>query len=84
MFTYLCHLYIAHGLALIADAAVGNPDAAINVLGKAFSGQPPVAWGWSLGVVYGVWLLVIALLIPLARWMAALKRRRRDWWLGYI
>jgi hypothetical protein len=34
--------------------------------------------------VYFVWAVVIALLIPLSRWMAALKRRRRDWWLSYI
>jgi len=24
------------------------------------------------------------MLYPLARWFAALKQRRRDWWLSYL
>lgn len=84
LFTYVAHLYIAHGLMLAAAIAVGRPDAAIGVFGKTFSGHPTQNWGWSLAVVYGVWLLVLAILVPLSRWMAALKRRRRDWWLSYI
>jgi uncharacterized membrane protein len=84
LFTYICHLYIAHGLMLAAAIAVGRTDDAVRVLEQAFAGDTFPGWGWSLGVTYAVWLLVIVLLIPLARWMADLKRRRRDWWLGYI
>ncbi len=84
LFTYVCHLYIAHGLMLLVAIAVNMPGAALNLLAREFSGDPPSGFGYSLPVVYLVWALVIALLIPLARWMAALKRRRRDWWLGYI
>ena len=79
LFTYIAHLYIAHALMLAAAIAVGNPGAAIAPLMN-----PPVGWGWGLAVVYGVWLLVLAILVPLARWMANLKRNRRDWWLSYI
>ena len=84
LFTYVAHLYIAHGLMLLVAIAINMPGAAINLLAREFSGDPPSGFGYSLSVVYLVWALVIALLIPLARWMAALKRRRRDWWLGYI
>lgn len=84
LFTYVAHLYIAHGLMLAAAIAIGRPDAAIGVFGKVFTGHPPQNWGWSLGIVYLVWLLVLLILVPLSRWMAALKRRRRDWWLSYI
>ncbi len=84
LFTYVAHLYIAHGLMLLVAIAVNMPGAAVNLLAREFSGDPPSGFGYSLPVVYLVWALVIALLIPLARWMAALKRRRRDWWLGYI
>jgi hypothetical protein len=34
--------------------------------------------------VYGIWLLVIALLYPLCRWMAEVKARSRAWWLSYV
>ena len=84
LFTYVAHLYIAHGLMLAAAIAVGRPDAAIGLFGKVFTGHAPQGWGWSLGVVYAVWLLVLAILVPLSRWMAGIKRRRRDWWLSYI
>jgi uncharacterized membrane protein len=84
LFTYVCHIYIAHGLALLAALANGTPDAVLNFIGKGSRGGPPSGWGYSLWEVYLVWAVVIALLIPLSRWMAGVKRRRRDWWLSYI
>jgi hypothetical protein len=38
----------------------------------------------SLLATYGVWLLVLAMMYLPARWFAALKRRRREWWLSYL
>jgi uncharacterized membrane protein len=84
LFTYVCHIYIAHGLALLAALAVGTPNATFNLVGRASRGEPPSGWGYSLVVVYLVWAFVIALLIPLSRWMDGIKRRRRNWWLSYI
>jgi uncharacterized membrane protein len=84
LFTYVAHLYIAHGLMLAAAIAVGRPDAALNLFEQVYSGHPPLNWGWSLDMVYLVWLLVLAMLGPLSRWFAAVKRRRRDWWLSYL
>ena len=84
LFTYVCHIYIAHGLALLAALAHGTPDAVLHFIGKVSRGEAPNGWGYSLLGVYFVWAVVIALLIPLSRWMAGVKRRRRDWWLSYI
>ncbi len=84
LFTYVAHLYIAHGLMLATAAALGRPEVAINLWSRIFSGNPPQGWGFSLGVVYAVWLLVLAILVPLSRWFAGIKRRRRDWWLSYL
>jgi uncharacterized membrane protein len=84
LFTYVAHLYIAHGLMLVAAIAVGRPDVAINLFGNVFTGNPPQNWGWPMWVVYAVWLLVLAMLVPLSRWFAGVKRRRRDWWLSYF
>ncbi len=84
LFTYIAHLYIAHGLMLVAAIAVGRPEAALNLFSQVFNGDPPQNWGWSLGIVYLVWVLVLGLLVPLSRWFARLKRTRRDWWLSYL
>jgi len=45
--------------------------------------QPP-GWPMSLAVVYGIWLGLVAALWPACRWYAALRARRRDWWLSYL
>ncbi len=37
-----------------------------------------------LPCTYAVWLLVVVLLYPLCRWVAAVKDRRQDWWLSYL
>lgn len=84
LFTYIAHLYIAHALMLVAAIAIGRPEAALNLFSQVFSGNAPQNWGWSLAVVYGVWLLVLAILVPLSRWFAGLKRRRREWWMSYL
>lgn len=84
LFTYVSHIYIAHGLMLGVAAAMGEPQVAINVFERFFGGAPPVPWGFSLGVTYAIWALVVAILIPLAHWFAGVKRRRRDWWLSYL
>ena len=44
----------------------------------------PEGFGLGLSGVYAVWLLVIVLLYPLCRWVAAVKGRRTDWWLSYL
>jgi hypothetical protein len=44
----------------------------------------PPAFGVSLPVVYVFWALIVAALYLPSRWFAALKARRRDWWLSYL
>ena len=38
----------------------------------------------SLIAIWLAWLLVIGLFYFPCRWFAAVKRRRRDWWLSYL
>lgn len=81
MFYYVLHIYLAHAvgvaLALIAHKPV--PWTA-PTLWIAF----PAGFGFSLGVVYSVWIFVVVALYPACRRWAELKSRRKDWWLGYI
>ena len=45
---------------------------------------PPAGYGYSLAVVYLVWIGVVLALYPLCRWFAGVKRRRRAVWLSYL
>jgi uncharacterized membrane protein len=45
--------------------------------------QPP-GWPLPLPWLYAFWWLVVLTLWPICRWFAALKQRRRDWWLSYL
>jgi uncharacterized membrane protein len=85
-FAYLAHLYIAHVLTILAAAVYGaNISGQFNVLSKAmFAPETMAGTGLPLYVTYVVWALVLAILYPLCRWFSALRRRRSDWWLGYL
>jgi uncharacterized membrane protein len=81
-FVYVLHVYLAHGLAAALARSQGYGDVGVD---DFFRGSEALAgWGVPLAVVYLIWLGVLALLYPACRWFAALKRRRRDWWLSYL
>ena len=84
LFTYLLHVWLAHALAMTVGAMMGVPASAVmNMFGDP--GRLIAAgWGFGLVPVYAFWLLTVALLYPLARWFEGVKRRRRDWWMGYL
>ena len=83
LFTYVCHIYILHGLMLAAVLALGFPfgTATDVVLSTKVMDN---GWGFNLPVVYAVWLTVLILLTPFSLWFSAFKARRRDWWLSYL
>jgi uncharacterized membrane protein len=79
LFFYLLHLPLIHGLAALAAVVRHGPQA----LGFA-PGDLPDDHGFSLPVVYLVWLVVVGLLfVPCTRF-ADLKRRRPDHWLRFF
>ncbi|MGO1072054.1 DUF1624 domain-containing protein [Lysobacter sp. CA199] len=84
LFTYLLHIYLVHGLALLIGTMFGVP--ASDFIGFVGNGKALLDAGWGLGLawVYALWLLVLVALYPLSRAFAAFKRRRRDWWLSYL
>jgi uncharacterized membrane protein len=86
LFFYLLHLPLIHILAvLLAYLRYGYAGGVW--LGPPWPGtiaSYPPNYGYSLWVVYALWLLVILLLYPLCRWFAEVKQRRRDPWLSYF
>jgi uncharacterized membrane protein len=44
----------------------------------------PPGWGFSLPVVYFVWVAIVAALFPVSRWFADVKRRSGAAWVSYV
>jgi uncharacterized membrane protein len=85
LFFYILHLYLIHALALlISYVRHGSPAGLLS--GPAFDNPTsfPPDYGFGVGGIYALWLLVVLLLYPLCRWFADLKQRRRDAWLSYL
>jgi uncharacterized membrane protein len=82
LFTYLLHIYAAHGLAMLVGVLGGVPVS--YYLDFLLKFQTGGGQGFGLLVVYAVWLAVVLMLYPLSLWFARVKRERRDWWLSYI
>lgn len=84
LFAYVLHILLAHTLALVVGSLMGVPPSAFfNMLGDP-SRAIAAGWGFDLAGVYVAWLAVLAMLYPMSRWFEGVKRRRRDWWLGYL
>jgi uncharacterized membrane protein len=78
---YVVHLYLIHGLTLVAAAITGQ--AAPGDL-RVFFLFYPKKFGFGLGTVYAIWIGVVLALYPLCWWFARLKARRKDVWLSYV
>jgi len=77
---YVAHFYLIHTLSIALGVAQGF--AASQFL--TFMVFYPKGYGLPLPLVYVVWLIVVAALYPLVRWVSAVKARRIDWWLSYL
>jgi uncharacterized membrane protein len=86
LLAYVSHIYMVHGLMLLAALAVrGDPSVAFGFVTNALTNPEALkGWGFGLPVTLAVWVLVLALLYPLCRWFGELKKRRHDWWLSYL
>ena len=89
MFYFVLHFYLIHALALLAAwIRYGSSAATFMFHTLPSMGGPqqlfPANFGYSLGAVYGVWLLTVVLLYPVCRWFARVKATRSDWWLSYL
>jgi uncharacterized membrane protein len=89
LFYFMLHFYLIHSLALlmawmrygnVAFTFMFNPLPAMGGPKQLF----PPNFGYSLGVVYGIWLITVVLLYPVCRWFAGVKATRRHWWLKYL
>ncbi|MGE5100257.1 MAG: DUF1624 domain-containing protein [Deltaproteobacteria bacterium] len=85
---YLLHIMLIHAAAVAfayvryGDVAwmVKNPSLPVTSAILPF----PTGYGYSLPVVYAVWLGVIVVLYPVCLWFAGVKSRHHNAWLSYL
>jgi uncharacterized membrane protein len=84
-FFYVLHIPLIHALALVvSQIRTGAVSPWLFENHPMGNGPAPDGYTWSLGLLYVVWAVAIALLYFASRWFADLKARRRDWWLKYL
>lgn len=81
-FYYVPHIYLLHIAALLTTVAFHGNTHFWFTLGVIIGGPKPV--GFSLGVVYLIWVAIVAVLYLPCVWFSGLKARRHDWWLSYL
>jgi uncharacterized membrane protein len=89
MFYFILHFYLIHTFSVAAAwLTYGTAAARFTFMPVPSMGGSrdafPANFGYALWVVYGVWILVVALLYPPCRWFARVKATHRNWWLSYL
>jgi len=77
---YVPHFLLIHVMAVLLGAAQGFDARQFFTIFFFF----PKGYGVGLPGVYALWAVVVIVLYPFCRWVAAVKARRRDWWLSYV
>ncbi len=82
-FYYVLHIYFLHLGALLLTAAEGK-NWHFWLQPAAVFTDHLAGWGFNLPGVYLAWFILVTLLYFPCKWFAAVKARRRDWWLSYL
>ena len=84
-FYYILHFYILHTLCMFLFISRGHTfsEGIQDTAGIPFrfliAGE-----GYSIGIVYLIWILMVIALYPLCKWFSDMKRKHRHWWLSYL
>lgn len=84
-FYYILHLYLIHAAAMVAAELTGFGWQSM-ILTTFVNGSTELkGYGFSLPVVYLVWLGVVIALYPLCAWFNKVNSNNRQlWWLSYL
>jgi hypothetical protein len=85
LFYYFLHIIVIHGLALFGVLIFSKNWQELILINQAFSPSNMSKYGYSLFVVYFVWVGVIAILYPISKkYMIYKANNREKWWLSYL
>lgn len=82
-FYYILHFYLIHIVCVLLFYATGYTNAQIVDPQSPFFFRP-VSFGFSLPVVYLIWLSIVLALYYPCRWFNRYKQTHRQWWLSYV
>jgi len=84
-FYYVIHFYLIHILCMILFLARGHSfsETTPDIFGIPFAFMI-VGEGYSLSIVYLIWILLVLALYPLCKWFSELKQQNKYWWLSYL
>jgi uncharacterized membrane protein len=84
-FFYLLHIPLIHALAVgVSVVRQGQVSPWLFTNHPMGNPPPPDGYTWSLGLLYLVWAMAIAILYLACRWFADLKARRPEAWLKFL
>jgi uncharacterized membrane protein len=83
MFFYILQWMWAHGAAVLLSLIAGK-DVGYYFNALAPDMVVPPENGFSLPVVYVMWILGLAVIFPLCYWYGNYKRRNKHWLLSYL
>jgi uncharacterized membrane protein len=85
LFYYFLHILILHLAAMLGLVMTGGNWKDMIMNGQVFESGRLATYGYSLWVVYIVWICIILLLYPFCNWYMKYKSNNRDkWWLSYL
>lgn len=82
-FYYVLHIYVIHSLCVIVFFLSGYGAKDIVSPQTPFLFRPQ-HFGFSVFVVYVIWIFVVLMLYPLCRWYNRYKSTHHQWWLSYL
>lgn len=85
-FYYIIHVFLIHLLALIAAEFLEGFSWSDMILKQSFLGMGKLkGYGFSIGIVYLIWISVVLVLYPLCKWYDHYKRsHKQNQWLSYL
>ncbi|MFC4720870.1 DUF1624 domain-containing protein [Geojedonia litorea] len=84
-FYYVLHVFLIHALAMGTHALLGGNWRDLILDANIFTTNTFATYGYSLFVVYLVWIGVVLLLYPVCKKYMTYKINNKDkWWLSYL
>jgi uncharacterized membrane protein len=85
LFYYFLHVLLIHILAIGGILVFGGNWEDMILTAEGFLNANLITYGYSLPIVYLVWISVVLLLYPLSKKYMLYKANNKDkWWLSYL
>lgn len=84
MFFYILQWIVAHGSGVVLGWLAGVDISYLFLDPFKMSQAAPPGHGFSLWVVYAVWIAGLIMVYPLCAWFAGVKKRNKHWALSYL